>query len=106
MPDLSRSRHRQSSNRAKGFFLRRLNRLPDLRRLWRVPVILLQPYKRVANPHLGFCWSDILRPVGCASCGWYGTDPKLHPLEGKFECRECGSRNLQFFPGIEPDMLQ
>ncbi len=68
--------------------------------------IELRPYKRPEYPHLGFAWADIIRPAGCASCGWYGTDPKLHPLDAVFECPTCNSRAIKCFPGIEPDMLQ
>ncbi len=70
------------------------------------PMIEARPFKRPQYPHLGFAWADILRPAGCGDCGWYGTDPVLHPLEAKWECRECGSRKVTCFPGIEPDMLQ
>lgn len=69
-------------------------------------MITLRPYKKAEYPHLGFAWADIIRPAGCSACGWYGTDPKMHPLSGRFECPACGGAAIHCFPGIEPDMLQ
>lgn len=68
--------------------------------------IELPPYKLAEYPHLGFAWGDIVRPMGCSACGWYGTDAKMHPLDARFECPTCESRSITFYPGIAPDMLQ